>query len=99
MFETDDALVPDEEAIRTLSDHLPVGTDLILGIGSGVITAVAAVFAAVAAVADPVVPNERTAECTVCFFFKCRCGQSETAKRKKERKSDKELPVSSVCMS
>ena len=37
MFETKDALVPDEEAIRTLSDHLPEGTDLILGIGSGVI--------------------------------------------------------------
>ena len=37
VFETNDALVPDEEAIRTLSDHLPVGTDLILGIGSGVI--------------------------------------------------------------
>ena len=37
VFETDDTLVPDEEAIRILSDHLPVGTDLILGIGSGVI--------------------------------------------------------------
>lgn len=37
VFVCDGALVPDEDAIRTLSETLPDDTDLILGIGSGVI--------------------------------------------------------------
>ena len=36
-FETDDILVPDEAAIETVRAKMDVGTDLILGIGSGVI--------------------------------------------------------------
>ena len=37
VFESEGALVPDEEAIRTLRERVPEDTDLILGIGSGVI--------------------------------------------------------------
>ena len=37
IYECEGALVPDEAAIRTLDERLPENTDLILGIGSGVI--------------------------------------------------------------
>ena len=37
LFETDDFLVPDEESIKAIEERLSKKTDLILGIGSGVI--------------------------------------------------------------
>ncbi|MBQ4354285.1 MAG: sn-glycerol-1-phosphate dehydrogenase [Clostridia bacterium] len=37
IFACEDALVPDEKAIRIAKEHMPKNTDLILGVGSGVI--------------------------------------------------------------